>query len=178
VVSLAAKRQVAAYLEQTHRVSERRACQVLWLHRSTKRRPSGEEKRTALMARIQAFSEQYPRFGYRQIFALLKAAQRAVSRETVRRLRKCAGLQVVQKTHKRRSIGVSTIMPTRAAYPNHVWSDDFVHNETADGRRLKCLTVLDEYTRESVAIHCARSITAGDVVRVLQGLLTPGGAPV
>lgn len=178
MVSLAAKRQVAAYLEQTHRVSERRACQVLVLHRSTKRRQSGQEQQTALRARIHALSERYPRFGYRKIFALLKAEQWAVSRETVRRLRKCAGLQVIKKARKRRPVGVSTTTPTRAEYPNHVWSYDFVHDETTDGRRLKCLTVLDEYTRESVAIHCARSITAGDVVQVLQWLCTYRGAPV
>jgi putative transposase len=63
-------------------------------------------------------------------------------------------------------------------HPNHVWSYDFVHDETTDGRRLKCLTVLDEYTREGLTIHCARSITAGDVVQVLQELFAQRGAPV
>jgi putative transposase len=177
VVSLAAKRQVAVYLEQAHRVSERRVCQVLSVHRSTKRRQPRHQEQEALVARIHALSERYPRFGYRKIFALLKTEQWAVSRETVRCLRKCAGLQVVKKARKRRPVGVRTTTPTRAEFPNHVWSYDFVHDETTDGRRLKCLTVLDEYTRESVAIHCARSITAGDVVQVLQGLFIQRGTP-
>jgi putative transposase len=163
---------MAAYLEQTHGASERRACRVLALHRSTKRRQPGPSAQGALVARIHALSERYPRFGYRTIFALLKGEQWAV-----RRLRKRAGLQVVKKVRKRRALGKSTTVPTRALSPNHVWSYDFVHDETTDGRRLKCLTVLDEYTRESVAIHCARSITAGDVVQVLQGLFTQRGAP-
>jgi hypothetical protein len=69
----------------------------------------------------------------------------------------------------------STITPTQAAHPNHVWSYDFVHDETTDGRRLKCVTVLDEYTREGLALDCARSMTSGDVVRVLLRLFVQRG---
>jgi putative transposase len=168
---------MAAYLEQTHGASERRTCRVLALHRSPKRRQPGAQEREALVARIHALSERYPRFGYRKLFALLKGEQWAVSRETVRRLRKGAGLHVVQKARKRRPLGVSTTTPTRAAYPTHVWSSDFVHDEPIDGRRLQGLTVLDEYTREGLAISCARSITAGDVVQVLQRLFAQRGTP-
>jgi transposase InsO family protein len=176
-VSLAAKRQAAAYLEQTYHVSERRACRVLALHRSTKRRQSGPEAERALVAHIHTLSERYPRFGYRKIYVLLKGEHWRVSRETVRRIRQHEGLQVIKKERKRRPLGVSTTTPTRATQPNHVWSYDFVHDETTDGRRLKCLTVLDEYTREGLTIHCARSITAEDVVQVLQRLCAQRGAP-
>ena len=100
-----------------------------------------------------------------------------VNRETVRRIRKHEGLQVIKKICKRRPMGKSTTMPIRAAHPNHVWSYDFVHDETTDGRRLKCLTVLDEYTREGLAISCARSITAHEIVQVLQRLFVQRGAP-
>lgn len=168
---------MAAYLEQTHGASERRACRVLEIHRSTRRRRPGPPEQEALVARMHALSERYPRFGYRKIFALLKGEQWVVSRETVRRLRKREGLQVVKKTRKRRPLGKSTTVPTRALYPNHVWSYDFVHDETTDGRRLKCLTMLDEYTREGLTIDCARSITGGDVVRVLQRLFAQRGTP-
>jgi transposase InsO family protein len=169
---------MAAYLEQMHGASERRACRVLGLHRSTKRWQPDQQKQVELVARLHALSERYPRFGYRKIFALLKAEQWHVSRETVRQLRKCEGLQVVKQGRKRRPTGTRTTPPTRAAYPNHVWSYDFVHDETCDGRRLKCLTVLDEYTREGLTIACARSLTAGDVVHVLQRLFAQRGAPV
>jgi putative transposase len=74
-------------------------------------------------------------------------------------------------------MGTSTATPTRAAHPNHVWSYDFVHDETTDGRRLQGLTVLDEYTREGLAIYGARSITADDVVQVLQRLCAQHGTP-
>jgi transposase InsO family protein len=126
---------------------------------------------------MHALSERYPRFGYRKIFALLKAEQWPVSRDMVRRLRKREGLQVVKKARTRRPVGTNTAVPTRAAHPNHVWSDDVVHDATTDGRRLKCLTVLDESTREGLTISCARSITAGDVVQVLQQLFAQRGAP-
>ena len=134
--------------------------------------------RSELRQRIHRLSEQYPRFGYRKISYLLKDEQWRVHRETVRRIRKQEGLQVIKKEHKRRAVGASTTTPTRAAHPHHVWSYDFVHDETTDGRRLKCLTVLDEYTREGLAIDCARSMTSGDVVQVLQRLFAQRGAPV
>jgi transposase InsO family protein len=130
-----------------------------------------------LLQRIHRLSEQYPRFGYRKIYYLLKAERWGVNRETVRRLRKQEGLQVLKKEHKRRAVGASTTTPTRATHPNHVWSYDFVHDETTDGRRLKCLTVLDEYTREGLVIYCARSMTSEDVVQVLQRLFGQRGAP-
>jgi putative transposase len=126
---------------------------------------------------MHALSERYPRLGYRQMFALLKGEPWVVSRATVRRLRRRAGLQVLQTTRQRRPLGKSPTVPTRALSPNHVWSDDVVPDETTDGRRLKCLTVLDESTREGLTIDCARSITAGDVVHVLQGLLAHRGTP-
>lgn len=122
-------------------------------------------------------SEQYPRFGYRKIYHLLKTERWAINRETVRRIRQHEGLTVIKQVRKRRPRSTSTTTPTRAAYPNHVWSYDFVHDETTDGRRLKCLTILDEYTREGLVIDCARSITGEDVVKVLQRLFVHRGAP-
>jgi putative transposase len=71
------------------------------------------------------------------MFALLKREQWPVSRETMRRLRNREGLQVVKKARKRSPVGTSTAVPTRAAYPNHVWSYDVVHDETTDGRRAE-----------------------------------------
>jgi len=166
------------YLEQTYGVSARRACRVVALHRSTKRRQPGTTEARELVARIQALSERYPRLGSRKLYALLQGEHWRVSRETVRRIRQQEGLQVVKRVRKRHPRGKSTTTPTRAAHPNHVWRYAFVHDQTTDGRRLECLTVLDEYTREGLTIHCARSMTAEDVVQVLQRLLAQRGAPV
>src|SRR5438128_11733403 len=97
LVSLTAKRQAAVYLEQTYHVSERRACRLMALHRSTKRRQSGTQDQTELIHRIHTLSEQYPRFGYRKSYHLLQAEPWGVNRETVRRVRQHAGLQVSKK---------------------------------------------------------------------------------
>ena len=169
---------MAAYLEQTHGASERRVCRVLTLHRSTKRRQPGSPEQGALVARIHALSERYPRFGYRKIFALLKGEQWAVSRETVRRLRQREGLQVVKKARKRRPLCQSTTVPTRALGPNHVWSYDFVYDETTDGRRLKWLPICDEFSRELVALEVEWRLEAKDVIRILDAAVAErGGAP-
>jgi len=178
MLSLAAKRHAAESLERTHRVSERRVCNVLSLHRSTKRRQPGGQDLLERLSRVHALSEQYPRMGYRKVYDLLKADGWPVNRETVRLIRKREGLQVVKKQRKRRPSGVSTMTPTRAEYPNPVWSYDFVHDENSDRRRLRCLTVIDEYTREGLATHCARSVTSGCVIRVLETLFARFGALV
>jgi putative transposase len=177
VVSLAAKRPAARSLEDSYGVSERRACGVLALPRSRKRRQPGHTEQVVVVARIHTRSTRYPRFGYRKVYALLKAEPWHGSRETVHHIRNREGLQGVRKVRQRRPVGVSTTAPIRAERPNHVWSYDIVHDETTDGRRLKGLTVLDEHTRACLAISCARSITAGDVVRVLPHLCSPRGTP-
>jgi len=117
LVSLAAKLQAVAYLEQTYEVSERRACRVLALHRRTKRRQSGQLAQPALIKRLHTLSAQYPRLGDRQLYHLLQGAHWRVSRETVRRLRQPGGRQVVKRTRKRRPVGQRTTTPIRPSIP-------------------------------------------------------------
>ena len=100
MVSLADRRRGAEHLESACAVSERRACQVVGIARSTKRRPSGRIDEVTLVARIHALSEQYPRFGYRKIFERLKGSGWRVGRERVRLLRRREGLRVPQKAPK------------------------------------------------------------------------------
>jgi putative transposase len=111
VVSLAAMRQIATFLEQTHDVSERRACRILLRHHRTKRRQPGQYAQSLLMARIHALSERYPRFEYRKIYALRKAEQWHVRRETVQRLRKREGLVI----YRARSIPADDVVPGACA---------------------------------------------------------------
>jgi putative transposase len=177
VVSLAEKRRAALYLQKNYQVSERRSCRVLRLNRMTKRRSWPRKEEVLLRQGIHHLSEKYPRFGYRKIFDKLKEAGIAVGRERVRLIRKQEGLQVIKKQKKRRLLGKSTAQLGKAEYPHHVWSYDLVADQTADGRRLKCLTVVDEYTRYGLKIYSARSITSGHVKKVLQRLFTQWGAP-
>ncbi len=177
MVSLAERRRGAKHLETEHGVSERRSCQVVGIPRSTKRRPSGRIEEARLVRRVHELTERYPRFGYRKIHAILRGEGTAIGRDRLRLIRKREGLQVSRKARKRRRPGKSTTTVDRALYPNHVWSYDFVADQTADGRRLRFLTVIDEFTRESIWIETARFLNSNDVVRVLGQLVESRGKP-
>jgi len=177
MVSLAERRRGAEHLEAEHGVSERRACQVIGIARSTKRRPSGRIEEAKLVRRVHELTARYPRFGYRKIHAVLRAEGFALGRDRLRLIRKREGLQVPKKQRKRRRPGKSTAAEDRALYPNHVWSYDFVADQTIDGRRLRLLTVIDEFTREAIWIETARLLNSHDVLRVLGQLVESRGAP-
>jgi len=164
-------------LERAYAVSERRACRVVDVPRSTKRRPSGRVEARKLVSRIHELSARYPRFGYRKIFYRLRREGWRVGRERVRLIRRAEGLRVPRRGPKRRRLGTSTQAIERATSPNHVWSYDFVSDQTTDGRTLRFLTVVDEFTRESLWIECARHLTSVDVVRVLEQLVELRGCP-
>jgi putative transposase len=164
------------YLKSQFEVSERRACDVVSIHRSSYRHP-GRDEIDDTYAEVVRLSHQYPYWGYRKTYDLIDREQYPIGRERVRLIRRREGLQVVQKPKKKRVLGLTTQWVHRATHPNHVWSYDFVHDQTIDGRSLRCLTVVDEFTRESLAIVCSRSLTSPDVVRVLTQLIEHHGAP-
>jgi transposase InsO family protein len=177
MVSLAERRRAAEYLEREHQVSERRACEAVDIARSTKRRPSGRTEEAKLVTMIHVLSDRFPRFGYRKIFDRLKTAGWRVGRERVRLIRRREGLRVHRKAPKKRRPGTSTIGIEKAAYPHHVWSYDFVADQTTDGKTVRFLTVLDEHTRRGLWIECARHLTSVDVVRVRAQLVELYGVP-
>jgi transposase InsO family protein len=164
-------------LEQVLGVSERRACQTIEVACTTKRRPSGRIEENEWVRRVHELSARYPRFGDRKIFDVLKRSGVRVGRERVRLRRRRERLRVPQRVAKRRRLRTSTVDPHRAKYPNHVGSYDFVADETTDGKTLRCLTVIDEYTRRALWIECARHLTSVDVVRVLEQLVELHGKP-
>ncbi len=139
------------------------------------------DKDGALLGEIVALSEKNPRcYGYRRVWALLRREDWRVNNKRVHRLWREAGLKVPQKQRKKRKrLGVSENGCTtrRAEHTNHVWSYDFVMDRTEDGRRLKMLVVVDEYTRECLCIEVERSITAEDVVSSLAPLFRERGEP-
>jgi len=135
--------------------------------------------------RMKQLAARHPRFGYRRIWALLRAENyrmdggEPVNVKRVHRLWKQEGLKVPKKQRKRRRLGHSGNSCTRcrAERVNHVWSYDFVMDQTTDGRRLKLLPVVDEYTRQCLAIEVERHLTADDVVNTLRYLFELRGAP-
>ena len=132
-----------------------------------------------LLADMRRLSKEHPRFGYRRIHRLLLREGWRVNHKRVQRLWRREGLRVPRKRVKRRSPGHSGNSCTlkRAEHKDHVWSYDFVFDRTEDGRQLKILTMVDEYTREALSIHVARSITSQDVVDELAGIMIQRGSP-
>lgn len=176
MVSLPERRRAVTYLKNEHQVSERRACRVMSIHRSSYRHQGLNESEMVAVEVIR-LSQRYDYWGYRKIYDLIDRERFPVGRERVRLIRRREGLQVVQKRRKKRVLGASTQWVHRALYPGHVWSYDFVHDQTLDGRKLRFLTVVDEFTREGLSLECGRSLTSTDVIRVLKQLVQSHGAP-
>jgi putative transposase len=137
------------------------------------------DENKALVAAMKRLSRSHPRYGYRRITALLRAEGWPVNRKRVYRRWRQEGLKVPSKRRKCKRLGDSeNRCPCRRAEPmNQVWTYDFVADQTEDGRRLKMLVVLDEYTRESLTIEVQRRIKAQEVLAILEYLFAVRGAP-
>jgi transposase InsO family protein len=122
-------------------------------------------------------SQQHPRYGYRRITCLLRREGCAVNAKRVQRVRRVAGLQVRRKQRRMRRLHASSAERQRALHRNHVWSWDFIEDQTERGQRLRMLTLLDEHTRQCLAIHVAWSIRAVDVIGVIERAMAEHGAP-
>jgi putative transposase len=180
VVTAAQRRQAVRHLQELFGVSQRRACQVLGQPRSTQRQaPKTKEEEGRLVARMLELVRQHPRYGYRRVWALLRREGWRVNRKRVYRLWRKQGLKVPKKQRKKRRLGSSANSCVRrpAESKDHVWSWDFVHDRTTDGGPLKWFTLVDEYTRECVALEVRRGMTAKAVSEVLAGVVRERGAP-
>jgi putative transposase len=161
-------------------VSERWACRVVGQHRSTQRREpvlSGDDE--ALRAALRVIAAERPRWGYRRAHARLSEEGWVVNRKRVQRIWREEGLRVPPRRRKRQRLGQSTVPADRlrAQRPGHVWAIDFQFDQAVGGRAIKLLNIVDEFTREALAMHVATSITAEDTVRVLDRLARERGAP-
>jgi transposase InsO family protein len=161
-------------------VSERRACKALDQSRMTQRykgKQTGRDK--ALTEQIKQLAKKYKRYGYRMITAKLRQNGWHVNHKRVQRLWQKEGLQVPYRRKFKKTEGCSdnSCCVKKAEYINHVWTYDFMSDQTEDGRKLKFLTVLDEFTRESPAIEVGRSIRAKDVTAALEYLFLVRGIP-
>jgi putative transposase len=153
---------------------------VLGQHRSTQRHVPGERgDEERLVADMIELARQYGRYGYRRIAALLRDAGWQVNDKRVERLWRLEGLKVPARQPKRGRLWLNdgSCVRLRAERANHVWSYDFVHHRTHDGRVFRTLNVLDEFTRESLAIRVRRKLSSIDVLDVLTDLFILRGAP-
>jgi putative transposase len=172
---------VVLQVSQKLSVSERRACKVLQQARTTQRRslsPPSDEKQ--LTEDIITLATKYGRYGYRRITALLNNEHGwEVNHKRVERIWRKEGLKVPKKQPKRSRLWLNdgSCIRLRPEYKDHVWSYDFMIDRTADGRAFKILNIIDEYTRECLAILVARKITNQEVIDILFNLFIFRGIP-
>jgi putative transposase len=172
-MSVAERREAVRFLH-TKGISVRRACELAQLQRATfayQARPQLTEE--ALVADITQLAHEQPRYGYRRVWAVLRRS-RKVNRKRVHRLWKRAGLQVKRVPRRPRR---ERAVPLAAAYPNHVWAYDFLEDHDVHGGVLRILTVMDEFTREGLAIDVQTRSAAEGVIAVLTQLVATHGTP-
>jgi len=176
MVGAPVRRRQVEYLRRGG-LSVRRACALMSVARSTLRYQSRLVVRDApVVAVMRELAAQYPRYGYRRIQVFLARRGHRMSPDRAHRLWRLHGLQVPRKRPRRR-VATGRPRPLPATGANQVWAYDFVFDACANGQQLKCLTVIDEYTRECLAIDAAGSIRSGRVIDVLAKLISVHGAP-
>jgi transposase InsO family protein len=161
-------------------VSERRACKTISQSRTTQRREkneTGEQK--MIRDKIIELAKKYGRYGYRRITALLRNEGYIVNHKRVARIWREEGLKVPRRQPKRGRLWLNngSCIRLRPEYRNHVWTYDFVLDHTNDGKRLRMLTIVDEYSRECLAIKVDRHLNSIDVLSTLADLFLTKGIP-
>jgi len=166
------------YLTRRGRCSLRRACILVGMSRSVVRYIARKRRNEAmLIRRIHELAIRHGQYGYRRVTALLRREGWKVNRKRVHRIWKSEGLGLPQRRPKRRRVGPVGEIVNKAEYPNHVWSYDFVEDRSERGGKLRILSIIDEFTRECLAIRIAPSIPASAVVEVLGWLFLTRGVP-
>jgi len=176
-VTTSVRREAVGFLK-SRGVSERRACKLAKLHRSTCQYESVRVDDPVLIARLRELAGERPRFGYRRLHVLLRRDKRwrGINRKLVYRLYKAAGL-AVRRRRKRKDRITRPPPPLAVMRPNERWSMDFVHDSLENGRTFRTFNVVDAYTRECHAIEVDTSLPARRVVAVLDRLVWEHGLP-
>ena len=179
VVSPAHRRAAAQQVVAAGLCSQRTACRLLGLARSTygyrcRAVTSAEQQ---LRQRLHELALKHPRYGYRRMAALLRQEGWFVGKRQIQRLRRVEGLRVPPTKRKVIRRGVSTGLPTTATHRGHVWTWDFIADATVRGGTLRILTILDEYTRECHVLRVDRALRSADVLVWLQKAIEQHGAP-
>jgi putative transposase len=184
VVTATQQRAAADYLGETYRVSQRRAGRILGRARSTLRYcPRDRSAEEPLVRALKRLARKHPRYGYRRIHALLLREGWRENLKRVHRLWKELGLARPVRRKKSRKLGpkpgtsANSCVNQPARFKNDVWTYDFIADRTTEGGTLKWLTLVDEYTRECLALYVNRAVTGVDARRVLARVVGQRGAP-
>lgn len=176
MVTVERKREAVVFL-RTKEVSERRSCKLILLARSTCQYKIKREPDEEFENQVKQLAFANPRYGYRRVHALLRRRGQLVNRKRVVRIWQKYGLQVSRVSRKRTRLREQQPITPTATHPNEVWTYDFVFDRDAAGRRLKLLTLMDEFTREGLAIRVGRSFKSGQVKEVLAEVGAKRGFP-
>ena len=167
------------YVVKEHNVSERRACRALNVNRTAIRyEPKKLPDEDELRENIIELACNYGRYGYRRITSMLRA-NKVINHKRVERIWREEGLKIPKKQQKRRRLYLNdgSCVRLRPEYANHVWSYDFVEDRTMDGRKIRFLNIIDEFTRECLASVPRRSWRRTDVIELLANLFFTKGVP-
>jgi len=176
MVGPAAKRDAVAHLRAAMALSERRACQIVAVDRTTVRYVSKRSADKPLRERLRELANERRRFGYRRLFVLLRQEGESSGKNRIYRLYREEGLTVRKRRARRRSVGTRAPIPVEAR-PNARWSLDFVHDQFACGRRFRILNIVDDVTRECLAAIPDTSISGQRAARELSTLIARRGKP-
>ncbi len=176
MVTVERKREAVVFLK-TREVSERRSCQLILLARSTCQYRIRREPDKEFETEVKELAFAHPRYGYRRVHALLKRSGQKVNRKRVVRVWQKFALQVPRSKKSKKRVRQPQPVMSQATRPNEVWTYDFVFDRDAAGRRLKLLTMMDEFTREGLAIRVGRSFKAAQVKEILREVGTERGYP-
>ena len=173
----AVQRQLAEGLQASYAVSERRACAVLLLGRSTHRYQSVADPQVALRMRLRDLAAARVGYGYRRLHVLMRREGWVVNHKRVYRLYSQEGLGMRRRVPRRRVSCLKRQAPPPTLAKNECWSMDFVSDQLFDGRRIRVLTIVDNHTRESLATRVGQRLRGLDVVRELEGIAASAGRP-
>lgn len=178
MVSPHAKRQAVRHLVAEQQMSERHACEVVDVPRSTARyQPQGQADDAQTVETVREFAYRFPQHGYRHITALMQREGYAINHKRVERIWREEGLQLSRRKTVKRRFGQGGDVKQHATHPNHVWSYDFTEDRTERGQRVRVLAVMDEYTRECLMVYAAKSISSKRVIDILSWLFATRGVP-
>jgi len=173
------RRRAVGRLQERFGVSQRRACGVAGQHRSTQRKPAQAPRPVdeRLAARLREIAREHPRWGWKTAHQILLREGWLINCKRTRRIWRQEGLRRPAKVRKRRRVSLGDSQRLRALHANHVWAIDFQFDETSDRRRIKLCNIVDEHTREALAIRVSRTCSAEQVVELVAGLVGERGAP-